>query len=338
MPFPPGSDDEAMFGVGWRCPACQKSLLNVSATGPIEPGPNACLNCGVDQEDGRCPSCGVRNDEERAGLELDEVGEDFLGAAKAAFEQGLLRRGLAILNDRLVRDPSVAEAWAEKARVYASIGLGRAVLRAYARAISLRREPAWIIALACALHEQRRFDEANGLYEALLSAGEAGGFQAIALANQANALVALGRSDEARARLEKAIELEPLQPTHRYNLARALLVERRWAEVVAAARAGLEVDPVPPYDVALLLMIATAENEQHRGEGGLLAADQALVRAPDHPRALYLRAWSLGMLGRLDEARASLEKLLVLEPDNANARAAVAAIDEERLKGRSGSP
>ena len=55
-------------------------------------------------------------------------------------------------------------------------------------------------------------------------------------------------------------------------------------------------------------------------EGALLLSDYAHARNPDSVRALYNRATYLDILQRWDEARASYDRVLVIEPAHVSAR------------------
>jgi tetratricopeptide (TPR) repeat protein len=89
----------------------------------------------------------------------------------------------------------------------------------------------------------------------------------------------------------------------------------------------------------VLALLATARdfNEREDAEPGLRAADEALGISRNHPRALYQRAWALGMLGRVDEAIVSLTKLLTIEPDNEDAKSALEKMESALLAAARGN-
>jgi tetratricopeptide (TPR) repeat protein len=183
------------------------------------------------------------------------------------------------------------------------------------------------IALACALADLGRNEEAVQVYDALLAKGSADAdWPAIAHANRGNAHGALGHVDAAIADYEEAIRREPQRVTHHQNHARLFSQRKRWAEAHAVIVRGLGV-VTGEGRIPLLLEKARTANEQEHAEVALAAADAVLAEVPDHPRALYQRAWALGMAGRLDDAQVSLRRLLELEPKNADARSALAKIE-----------
>jgi tetratricopeptide (TPR) repeat protein len=182
------------------------------------------------------------------------------------------------------------------------------------------------IALACALGDLGEHREAIAIYDELLSNPKDGELSAVAHANRGNSHEALGNAEAAIADYEEALRREPTRISHYLNYVRLFALRKRWPEASRVVARGLanvaRVDGLP-----LLLEQARIANEQKHAEAGLAAAEQALSLFPDHPRALYQRAWSLGMLGRLEEARASLRKLLKLEPENKAALKALQQIE-----------
>ncbi|MBI2391011.1 MAG: tetratricopeptide repeat protein, partial [Deltaproteobacteria bacterium] len=125
---------------------------------------------------------------------------------------------------------------------------------------------------------------------------------------------------------QRAVQLDPCLTAHWINYERLLARQRRWPDAVAVADRALAVVP-RAESVELLLAKANAENEQEQAEAGLSTADAALALEPDHPRALYLRGWALGMLGRLADAQAAMLRLLEIDPTSAAARSALEKIE-----------
>jgi tetratricopeptide (TPR) repeat protein len=127
---PFGEEQEANYGVGWRCPENHGLLLDVCPVGPLVPARRLCLNCGAqypsDAAETRREECGLSRRECPAALGLgDAVPDNPIALARAAFAQGLFRRGMAILNQTLQDGTELWEGWFLKARFLNSIGYNR---------------------------------------------------------------------------------------------------------------------------------------------------------------------------------------------------------------------
>lgn len=325
--FPGEAGQEATYGVSWCCPQCGARSLDLCPVGPIEPHAQQCPNCGRDDAAAEeCAGCGMTRAQALSFLEVGAHGGDAIAKARACFATGLFRRGFAALDAQLRRHPRDDQAWCEKGRWYQWLHLERAAIACYRRALELQYEPATAIALACAHAELGEQSEAIHLYDDLLAHHPSGDLSGVAFANRANAHAASGDGARAVADYEAALRCEPRRATHYLNYALLFGRTRKWADAEAVLSRG--IDAVERSEaVPLLLERARVANEQEHAEEGLLAADAALALVADHPRALYQRAWALGMLGRLEEARGSLVRLLQLHPDDKNAARALGQIE-----------
>lgn len=245
--------------------------------------------------------------------------------AVSAFADGRYRHGFAVLDVLLEEEPARAELWNEKAKTLQSLRLHRAAARCYRRALALEPDPFVEIALACAFQDLGEHADAVRVYDSVIGESDSDEAVAIAHANRGNARAALGDIDGAKEDYEEAIRREPKRVTHYLNYARLYVRQKRWADAVGPVERGLRVIR-GEESVPLLLEKARSSNEQEKAEIGLEAADQVLSILPDDPRALYQRAWALGMLGRLEEASSSLNQLLELEPGNKDAQNALAKL------------
>jgi tetratricopeptide (TPR) repeat protein len=326
--FPEQQDErEVTYAVTWRCPKCDSVGLDLCPLGPVEPKPGQCLNCGGEvSEAGTCRDCEMSADESVAFLRVEAPTDRALEDARLAFDEGLFRHAFAVLDVLLRDNPTVGDAWVEKARRYQSMRLNRAAIRCYHRALPLTEDPFVDISLACAHADVGENDEAIRIYDRVLSMPRPDDVLGIAHANRGNAHAVLGNAEAAVSDYEEAIRREPSRATHYLNYELLFARARRWTEAADVLTRGLiMVEGVAA--VPLLVEKARIANEQELAEPGLFAADEALFLAPDHPRALYQRAWALGMLGRLEEARASLNRLLELEPKNESAQRALSKLD-----------
>lgn len=270
-------------------------------------------------------------------LAIVDASDHTLARAISAFDAGRYRHGFAILNVLLVGDAARADLWKEKAKALQSLRLNAAAARCYRRSLALQRDPFVSIALACALQDLGEHADAIRSYDSVIGESDNAEALAIAHANRGNARAALGDLESATEDYEEAIRREPERVTHYLNYARLYVRQKRWEDALGLVERGLRF--VPGEDsIPLLLEKARSSNEQEKAEVGLEAADQVLSLMRDEPRALYQRAWALGMLGRLEEASSSLNRLLELEPANKDAKAALAKLQAVMPQSQTSKP
>lgn len=120
----------------------------------------------------------------------------------------------------------------------------------------------------------------------------------------------LGRCDEAREWLRRALELDPLSPNMHSDLAVNYSYRGLHDEFEAEAARVIEMDPDVSLKVHLILILSRGV----RGDwaGAIAAAEQALKAAPEHPFALGATAWAYasgGLAERAETIRNQLEQL-----------------------------
>jgi serine/threonine-protein kinase len=193
-----------------------------------------------------------------------------------------MRRRIALLDQATRLDPNYAEAHARKgfnqdiwASTYArnadekDRGEAQAV-QSVKRAIAIAPYmPLGHSALGLLYSNQLLMNQAIG---ELQRSVELSGADAATFLNAAIVLGQVGRQSEAESTIERAIRLDPINPTARWAQSWILLFGRRY-------RASLE------------------------------AARQALAIAPRNIRARSLAGWNLVILGRTDEALREFQKM-----------------------------
>jgi len=133
--------------------------------------------------------------------------------------------------------------------------------------------------------------------------------------NQGVMLTALGRTSEAIARYERAIEAQPSNITARQNLAYLLLRTGRHREATAAFREALRL---APNDTAmsngLAWVLATARDASLRDGAEAVALAERVVSATGRrdANALDTLAAALAESRRYDEAHAAAEEALAV--------------------------
>ena len=241
--------------------------------------------------------------------------------AEAAFDQGLFRHGFAIVDSLLRRAPNVA-LWKAKGTQLQILKLPVAAAHAYEEALAIKPDPIVEIALAVARSDAGDAAAAVAIYDKLVDHDDAE-VSAVAHANRGNLHEAKDDVDSAKRDYEAAIEREPGRIAHYQNLSRLFTKRKKWREALEVVERGIaamgEGDATP-----LLLEKARAENELEDPEAAMATADAILEKEPEHTRALYHRAWAQGLLGRLDEAKETLETLLDIDPTNTGTTASEA--------------
>jgi tetratricopeptide (TPR) repeat protein len=225
-------------------------------------------------------------------FELDRASADPIADALEDANKGLLRRALALLNLVLVRDTTTPRAWEEKGKIYQAIGLNHAAVAAFEHALANGEAPLVRIALGCALYDLGRHRRAIEVFDILLERVPDSEWSAIALANQANSLVALGEYAQAEVGFQKAIQLEPGEPNHYYNYALCLSTQGRHDRALHIIDEGLRKAESRHRDAALLEEKARILGERARAEGAPNADANADKFAPEAPlRRPWYRFW-----------------------------------------------
>jgi tetratricopeptide (TPR) repeat protein len=327
-----GQETGAAYGVGWGCAACDYKALDVCPLGPLVPSDAVCLNCGTAypsaDAEAACPGCGLTRAAAVAFLRLDDLPPDPTAAARDLFGRGLFRRGLAVLNRALARDPGQEGPWLLKGNFLEGLGLQSHLLQMLEGALAAGGPPLLLINYGSALHRAGRHKESLAAARRYLDLAPDGPWAGAAYSNLGLALRALGQDDKAEELYREAIRLDPAQVLHYRNLAQLLVDQQRWAGALGTLEAGLERATAAEDKVRLLEGLAFVCAEEERAGQALDYVDRAVALGAGSGRTHYLRGRALALLGRLDEARAEVRRVLELEPENAEAKQALAMIDK----------
>lgn len=160
---------------------------------------------------------------------------------------------------------------------------------------------------------QGRNEEAVAAAEALL-ADDPGDTDA--LGTKYDALVALGRTDEAAEVIDELAAVAPGRDTAArvYNLGVAAL---RAGELGTAAERFEKALELEPGLMPALSALAGVHVQRGEWEAALEMADRMLEREPDNPRALLVRYDAFTRLGDEAKAQAAFETLQGLDPASA---------------------
>jgi tetratricopeptide (TPR) repeat protein len=237
-----------------------------------------------------CAACGMSANQARRFFELWRVSQDPVVEAADDAAKGLFRRALAVLNELLLGNARNARVWEEKGKIYQIIGAHEAAVASYERALANGETPRVRIALGCALYDLGRHREAIEAYDILLERVPDGEWTAIALANQANSLTALGEHEQAEAGFRKAIALEPAEANHYYNYALCLSSQGQWDRALYVIDEGLRKAPSRHRDAALLAERARILHERERSVPRTVTVDP-VAPARTTPSSVSRRTW-----------------------------------------------
>jgi tetratricopeptide (TPR) repeat protein len=153
------------------------------------------------------------------------------------------------------------------------------------------------------------FEAARARYEQSL---EKKPNDAQALNNLGQALVRLGRFDDAVKRFDKAIALDAGQWAYHYNRARALATLKRWTPAIDAFRSAARL---APQDYALRYDVGLALHKRGDEHDAIAEFQKASALAPNEPLAHVSLGVSLERVNRIPDAVSEYRRFLELQPE-----------------------
>jgi len=124
-----------------------------------------------------------------------------------------------------------------------------------------------------------------------------------------------GEAAMAAAALDRALALNS-NATHAWMIRGLLYAVRNQPEAaIEAVEQARRLSPSDPYAFWCASNIATAHLAARRFEQAIEWADRALHDRPRHVPAMRVKVAALAHLGRLDEARAQLSRVLAIDPE-----------------------
>jgi tetratricopeptide (TPR) repeat protein len=176
------------------------------------------------------------------------------------------------------------------------------------------------MAQAAAEMAQHRYAEARQIYDTVLAREPD---NADAIANYGICLCCLGSTMPGLRTIARSITLEPRNPVRHHTFARMFHLLGRLAEAETAYRNCLAIDPRNPTVISDLSQVVAG---QKRFDEALQLADRVLALAPDSAVGHVRKALIFEQAKRPDEARACVETALNLDPNLAEANAALARL------------
>lgn len=235
---------------------------------------------------------------------------DLLQRGLAHHQAGRSVEAASIYNQVLARDPRQPAANHLLGLILLQQGNAAAAVDRISRALKGNPGDAQYLSnLGVALNAAGRSEEAVTAQQRAIAAKP--GF-AEAFSNLGMAYRALRRFDDAATATRQAIQLKPNEAGFHFNLGNALRDAGRLFDAEAAFRRALELRPGYSAATSAFAMML---DEQGRAEEALDLVEAALTNAPQDARLRLRRSRSLYYLGRLEDAVASFDRTIALNPE-----------------------
>jgi superkiller protein 3 len=218
--------------------------------------------------------------------------------------------------------PARAEALAALSGMELLRGPGKDALGHAEQAVQAAATPATLAALTRAQIRAATPAAALATADKALAAGASA---ADAHEAKGEALLALGRNDDAATELRKALELDPKMNLARVRLASALLAQGKAAEAVAEARKATEADAKSGQAFAVLALAIVAENKNNWNDAISQAQNGKFLNERD-PYVQVAVGRVFESNDNLDQAQAAYKKALETDPNYTPARAALLSV------------
>ncbi|HTP74816.1 MAG TPA: tetratricopeptide repeat protein, partial [Burkholderiaceae bacterium] len=125
----------------------------------------------------------------------------------------------------------------------------------------------------------------------------------------------LGQHDSAMARLRAAVVLNPNFSWAHGNLGLGLVFAGKADDGLTSLREALRLSPIDKFSFLWIYLLGLASFLLGRDEEALDLAERSLRERPGFPANHRLRAACLVLLGRVDEARGSIDESMRLAPN-----------------------
>jgi superkiller protein 3 len=184
-------------------------------------------------------------------------------------------------------------------------------------------------ALGVLARAEVRVKGGNAALQTADRATAAGATAATAQEARGEALLALGRNDDAVAAARKALELDAQFTPARVLLANALLAQGKNAEAVAEAKKATEANAQSDEAFATYGLALLAENPKNWNEA-IAQAQQGAFLNPRNPNVQVAVGRIFEAQGNLDQATSAYRKAVEIDPTNTGARRALIVLQERR--------
>jgi adenylate cyclase len=129
-------------------------------------------------------------------------------------------------------------------------------------------------------------------------------------------LAMLGRKLEEAAEIaDRALQLHPNSSSVCTNCGWVLIYTSQYDKAIALLEAGRRMSPIDPRNYLNMNATATAYLFSKDFENSLLWSDRVLTKWDSHPVALQNKAAALSLLGRVEQAKITMSRLLEVKPN-----------------------
>jgi tetratricopeptide (TPR) repeat protein len=174
--------------------------------------------------------------------------------------------------------------------------------------------------LAILARAQARTYDVTGAVQTADQAVQAGATNALAHEARGDALLAMGRGEDAATAYRKALELDLRLNRARIGLARALIAQGKATEAVAEARKASDADQKSGAAFAVLGAGIAAENSNHWNDA-IAQAQQGAFLDPKNPLVQAVVGDLFAAAGNADQAANAYRRAAEVDPGNADSSA-----------------
>jgi adenylate cyclase len=121
-----------------------------------------------------------------------------------------------------------------------------------------------------------------------------------------------GDGEGALIEAEQALAINPNLASAHHMRSAAMMHLGRYKEALVPLQTSIRLDPSGPYAIVPRDHIVAALYQSRQYEAVIDAARQVIRIRPDHPPSYRWLAAALGQLGRLEEAKAALDKAIAI--------------------------
>jgi tetratricopeptide (TPR) repeat protein len=244
-------------------------------------------------------------------------------------QKGLFRHGIALLNRFLQRDFQAEMAWDFKGQFLDALGFRQSNERMLEEALARGGPSGLLISYGALLKRRGALPEALAAFQRYLATSPGDSRRAATAWSEVGMLqAALGDFQAAEQAHWQAVQVLPEYALLYLNYADTFIKQRRWDDALTVLDVGLGRAASPDETISLLEAKAHVLAGQMRGDEALACVDRARALGSDSVKTHYIRGRALAMIGRLDEARAAMERVLQLDPKMEHAHQAIKQIDD----------